>query len=647
MRKIFVFVLAMFFVIPAFASQEAVDNLIQKIEDQKLYEDPYWAVLLHYKKLNFGTYKSTIADKTFFLSKDGKYDLKAEMIATVKSFFGPEVKEEEVERKFKHNYSSKYIKQHGQCAYPARFKWLDSKLNISKYVKKQKCPAFKKWFDDMDGKSATVVFASSYINNPASMFGHTFLRIDKDTNNVYNSPTINYAAITSEKPTALGFALNGIFGGYPGIYTFNPYYEKIKNYGVTENRDLVEYNLNYNSEEIDFLLKHMWELSYTYSDYYFFNHNCSSVLIDLVDVGRGSVDLNDDFGYFILPINTLKSAVRHDIVKDINFRPSTQNKIKNRYKQLTSDERRAAHALNFKKLDLVDAAEYNKLSDQSKANVLDIVYDMQQYMLVTKRIDIHSMRFNSFVILKEKKDLGINSNFDDSALFERIDYGHNINTLSLEAGYSDIRDSYVSFSLMPLYHQLMDDDYGFVKFSEIKVLEAKITYLLEQQKFYLDKFTFFSLASLVSNEAFFRSWSWKLGLDYEKFEDFKRWNINKDVFNATGSFGKSYNTLGQNLYLLLNGGVMFGFNQELFEQDVLGKLGINIGSAYKYKKIKNIFDLKFDTYSDPAYNNYSVSNSFGYNWNKNNRIQLNLKFQGLYNIGKVNREISISYLAHF
>jgi hypothetical protein len=50
------------------------------IEQSKLYENPYWSKLLHYRNGS-----SEIDSDNFFISKDGKTDLKKELFETINS----------------------------------------------------------------------------------------------------------------------------------------------------------------------------------------------------------------------------------------------------------------------------------------------------------------------------------------------------------------------------------------------------------------------------------------------------------------------------------------------------------------------------------------------------------------------------------
>ena len=81
----------------------------------------------------------------------------------------------------------------------------------------------------MDADSVSLIFASSYLSNPASMFGHTFLRLGRRAtghDDVLRDNTLNFAANAGNYGGML-YAVKGLLGLYPGQYTVMPYYMKI------------------------------------------------------------------------------------------------------------------------------------------------------------------------------------------------------------------------------------------------------------------------------------------------------------------------------------------------------------------------------------------------------------------------------------
>src|SRR5437867_4946740 len=124
-------------------------------------------------------------------------------------------------------------RQPTQCAFVARYHWLKSRLAVDdRRLPPQRCERFQSWFEEMNAQSITMIFASAFMNNPSSMFGHTFLRVDRKGQTEQTrllAYTIHYAAeVTTQSEIA--FAVLGVFGGFRG--TFSPILNNIrfKNY---------------------------------------------------------------------------------------------------------------------------------------------------------------------------------------------------------------------------------------------------------------------------------------------------------------------------------------------------------------------------------------------------------------------------------
>jgi hypothetical protein len=129
------------------------------------------------------------------------------------------------------------------------------------------------------------------------MYGHTLLRVDakdQDEKTRLLAYAINYAANTNET-NGVAFAINGLFGGYPGTFSMMPYYLKVREYSDMENRDVWEYELNLSPDVVDRVLMHVWELGPIYFDYYFFDENCSYYLLELLEAARPDMNLTGPF----------------------------------------------------------------------------------------------------------------------------------------------------------------------------------------------------------------------------------------------------------------------------------------------------------------------------------------------------------------
>jgi len=204
-----------------------INSLINEADSKKLYNERYWHVMLHYKGNCFGT-KSLIDDPRFFLAEKGKYDPKAELHATIRAFFEPE----------------REGQKHPVCRFIARYHWLKEQLSIdSGRLPVPVCEEFNRIIENVRPETANIIFPTSHINSPASMFGHTFLTVDTANRNKLLSYAVNYSALTRETFGPL-YAFKGVFGFYKGYFSIQPYYEKIREYNDYNQRDIWEYRLN-------------------------------------------------------------------------------------------------------------------------------------------------------------------------------------------------------------------------------------------------------------------------------------------------------------------------------------------------------------------------------------------------------------------
>ena len=280
-----------------------------------LHRDRYWDVLLHYKRAGSGK-KSLVDDPRFFLAPDGKTNPAAELEATIRGFF----REDEAGD------------DHPRCRFAARYAWLKERLDIDE---SRLPPAACKKLDEalalINPKSAVLIFPAAHGNGPASMFGHTLLRIDSSFKSDLLSYAVNYAAFADDT-NGLLYAFKGTFGYYKGFYSILPYYEKVKEYSDMDHRDIWEYTLNLSEEETRRMVLHTWELQGIYSDYYYFDENCSYNLLFLIEAGRPSVDmtgsLRDRTRFWVIPSDTIRAVMDSGLVVGAKYRPSQATRIR-------------------------------------------------------------------------------------------------------------------------------------------------------------------------------------------------------------------------------------------------------------------------------------------------------------------------------
>lgn len=333
-------------------------------DTSELHLDPAWLTLIHYQPDTFGDgYTSQADDPAFFLSEDGKRSPKSELQATLEAIQKPGEGDD-----------------HARCQFPARTTWLQQELNLA--LPEVSCPGYQEWSETLNTETVTLVFAASYLNSPSSMFGHTFLRLDPpqddEETNLLLANTISYAADAAAHDSELLFAYKGIFGGYPGITTVQPYYEKIRLYSDIEHRDLWEYKLNLTQEEVDLMIAHAWEIRDRNFDYYFFDENCAYRLLALIDIARPGTDLLGEVSTHAIPSDTVRWVVDKNLVSDVYYRPSAATSVAYSLSTLPDDHQTLAAAIANGYVD-AEANEVSSLPAEQRAHILDATYDYVRY----------------------------------------------------------------------------------------------------------------------------------------------------------------------------------------------------------------------------------------------------------------------------
>ncbi len=321
---------------PAHARDEYLVELAAKARSLRLHESRQWRVLLHYRPMWYGGWRSEADGLGFFnAGRIGKTDPRRELEATLAAFRAPAVQAP--------------ARQHPQCRFPARWAYLKSALAVDPArFADQPCPLFETWRTAIAAEKVTLVYSTAYLNSPASMYGHTFLRLSRTTSegNPLLDYIMNFAADIDTK-SGLVYMVKGVAGGFRGHFYVMPYYVKIQEYSNMESRDLWDYELALDGPQIERLVAHAWETRTTHFDYFFFSENCSYFLLELLEVANPDLHLTDEFGAWVIPSNTVRTVLAvPGLVRRTAPRPSLRAVMNTRKQVLNGPERDAAHALS-------------------------------------------------------------------------------------------------------------------------------------------------------------------------------------------------------------------------------------------------------------------------------------------------------------
>ena len=467
-----------------FSQTEYETSLIKKAEELSLYEDDYWLLLCHYKKSITG-YKSLLDDKNFFLAPDGKKNPKAELEATIHSFFNE--KTEDV--------------IHPTYKYSSRYKWLCNKLNIDKnQLPYDGDTEYAKIKEMLKVKSFYLVFPAAYMNSPVSMFGHLFFLIESENTPHLAGMSINYGAIATDPPSLI-YAIKGIFGAYPGRYEILPYYKQITKYSYLDMRDTWEYKLNLSDDQNDTMLRHILEMSFTYTDYFFLDENCAYCILFPIEAARPDTKLTEERSLVVEPVQVIRKLKKHGLLGNAEYRPSMYSKMMHKKGFMNYSQKKFVKKLCLGKAEISNIPE--GLSDEEKANLLEFASDYLIFLLSDKKISQkeYQKRFIEVLTARNKIKCEKSLAFEIPVPTSQPQNPHGSHMVSTGTGVDD-GDFFTDAGFRLLAHNMMDRDDGYSPNSQIEFCTANLRYNVFEKKFSLRYADIVNIVSMPVYDSF-------------------------------------------------------------------------------------------------------------------------------------------------
>lgn len=516
------------------AEQSSLQHLHAKAVEASLETSSYWRSLVHYypSRRIEGATESHVDDDRFFLAPNGKHSPRAELLASISVLLGHVASPE---------------KHDAQCRFVAREKWLRKSLDLPDAQPPATCNEYLQWRKNVGRGSVTLVFPASYLNSPSSMFGHTLLRIDPEdieSNSPLLSWSLNFAADVGGDSVSAGYAFKGLAGGYPGKFTALPYFEKLQEYGAIENRDIWEYRLDLNPDEIDRMLDHAWELRDISFDYFFFRENCSFRLLELMDLARPGLNLAGQFPITAIPADTVKAVSESGIVDKVDYRPSLGTRLNHAIESTPPTQRHWIDKIEAKP-DVAESVAFKALDIGLQANVVRTANELLTFrsrrMSMTEATASRRLKLLTLVSQMPAETL------PEVPLPSRPESAHETTTLSVAHG-RDADQLYKEASLRFSYHDVLDRQQGYAQGAGIVLGDIRLR-KPENDELRLESFDVVKLQSFNDRFSQLNSLSWelKVGLSRESIIEENRLGAAFD-----GSVGKSRRLGGSDLaYALL------------------------------------------------------------------------------------------------
>lgn len=338
---------------------------VGQASDAPLSGHPQWLSLLHFDNNSmFSEPRSAVLDGNFFLAGNGQHDSAAELDATLAALRS--VPEED--------------KTHARCRFPARALWLSSQTG--EQWPEADCPEWETWQQQHADAEIGLMFASGYLGNPASFFGHLMLHLEQQDAQQDASlsrlldTSLNFGANVPENENIAVYMAKGLFGGYEARYSRAPFYRNTALYSEREMRDLWHYQLSLSDTRRQLLVAHLFEVIGQNYDYLFLSENCASRIARTLELVIEE-DLTPGNAPWVAP-ETLVRAISQatiegqPLLKKTQHVPSRRLQTEWRFQALTAQEQEAAQAL-WPAIDTLNLStpSFQELNTASQTAVLD------------------------------------------------------------------------------------------------------------------------------------------------------------------------------------------------------------------------------------------------------------------------------------
>jgi hypothetical protein len=476
---------------------------------KKEYHSKPWLKLLYYQKNNAGNYISDVEGEFFFISSKGKKSPKLEWESSLKAI--------------ENNEKVGRLKIPFACAFPARFQLL------KEHVKKQQdytCEDLTFWRESIGAKELYLVYASSYVSNPASLFGHSFLRFSKggkSRSSALLDYSIGFMALTNPNDNSLMYSIKGITGQYMGHFEVKPFYMNVGLYQNSEDRDLWQYKVKLDLKDVSFLVDHMWEMSQNAMfKYYFFDENCSFFLLRTLEAIKPEWNLTEQNYLFAHPIETMK-WVQQKLEKTPIHIPSINKKLRQQITKMSGEEKRLFSA---------GKSDLKSVRQMKSVPVLDALIDYWKHENYAYQAKL-PLRKREIMdgVLDRRSELG-ESQFvyrEMTGDQEPLSF-HDPN--KIEVSYEEkSEESIYHFNYSLGYHDFDDNFSGHDHFSYIDYLGLSLSF--ENDEVQYDNFNIVSINSMAPFLLHLPKFSWVIDIKHQRENIF----LNRQSITLEGGLG--------------------------------------------------------------------------------------------------------------
>lgn len=549
---------------------------------------------------------SEIESKEFFLSSNGKTDPKAELIATINAY----------------DANATYLSDDAPtCKYPARYMFLSQYVKFPNHVSiDSRCKRLSNWEAPKETKSISLMLVSGYLGNPASTFGHAFMRLNSDDNTTISELfdlSINYGALVPENEATLLYVMRGLFGGYQAGFSDKYFYTEDLVYSHNEFRDIWNYQLNLTEEQIQFLLLHLWEIIGKKYKYYFLDKNCGYRIAEMMQlIIDEPIIPQHRMNNWYIPLEMFQRLEDIDsdkrdtsqppLIHSVTYVPSMQKELYAQYTLLDTKAQSIITDLIKNRLETLDIL-FQSCKDEAKIDILDFLLTYYRYQITNHPKDQSLTQLHRTLLL-HRLQLPAQS-IPKLEIPDRISPAKNNKPMIIGTGigHTPLTKSYLvlNFSGYAM-ESLGQHNLGF---DELVVLDTALGFN-QRDELFIDKFDLVRIKKYKIKQHSFENdlpFSWDISISLEKDQT----HFNQYHLLFAGGIGKSYKLFSKSMISLMLDSSINSSDSPLHLQPKLllhhdfGKLKTLLQYSYDY-------EIKREDFIDiiSLYGQYQISKEY-------------------------------------
>lgn len=200
------------------------------------------------------------------------------------------------------------------CRFPARVSWLSNQLGLPE-PSLAHCTDLQEFLMRAPTDRVDLVFASESLSQPATMMGHSFLRLAGQRT---NGESVEHAVAFFTE--AGGYNLpkllvESMVIGKPGFFALSPFQEERERYLLSEQRALWSYTLKFDQDQRRLVQLHLQELKQVPLTYFFQSYNCATLLHHVLGV---SGQLPPQTNWWTTPKDVVQAAAAAGLIQSVS-----------------------------------------------------------------------------------------------------------------------------------------------------------------------------------------------------------------------------------------------------------------------------------------------------------------------------------------